>query len=153
MLSDTGSKSLPSLRRSRTGLYESIIGGVKQGNKASAPLARGASALSRAKLWALLRDIYDPRACFANAANSLTRDQEPIDPLYEEPLVTPLLRRIREATTYEGVKRARFGEQDPIQIREEAIQDARKVLKGWIANVGDESWGLEVLIDPKKRKR
>lgn len=149
---DTGSKTVPTLCRSKTGLYETIINGVKQGNRASSPGARGASSLSRAKLWALFREIAPalvPHACQANVspAGSLLHASETGDPH-----VDIVQQRVPDITTYQDFKNpTRLG--DPLQIRMQAIRDAKLVLKGWTPNTGDESWGLDVLVDPKKRKR
>ncbi|KAJ5157292.1 uncharacterized protein N7482_008392 [Penicillium canariense] len=60
---------------------------------------------------------------------------------------------IPEANTYEEFKRAGDDVTGPLRIRAKAIHDAKEVLKGWVSNSGDEGWGLDVLIDPKKRKR
>lgn len=137
---DTGSKSLPTLRRSPTGLYETLINGVKQGNKAVAPGARGASSLSRAKMWSSLQDIFDPDSLKKVGAdpNELSR--------------CALFRRISQASTYEELKKPGSDRADPLRVREEAMREAKSVLKGWIPNTGDERWGLEVLVNPKKRK-
>ncbi|KAJ5587003.1 uncharacterized protein N7459_002768 [Penicillium hispanicum] len=150
-ISDTGSKSLPALRRSKTGLYETIINGVKQGNKASAPSARGASSLSRAKLWALLRDITGFENCHPSVDETLVKEQRPGTVVFERPCVTQ--QHIQSVATYDELKRTEIGMTDPLRVRKEAIQDAKEVLKGWIPNARDENWGLDVLIDPKKRKR
>lgn len=131
---DHNPKSVPRLRGSTTGLYETIINGVKQGNKASNPLARGASVLSRARLWALVRDIIVDQAQ-GEDDNSM--------------------RIVLEASTYDEFKDV-CASQDisgSVVARGQAISDARQVLKGWVPNSGDGEWGLDVLVDPKKRKR
>lgn len=130
--SDTGSKTLPTLRRSKTGIYETIINGLKQGTKVSLPSARGASSLSRAKLWALLRDIFE-----LDSTGSI--------PDYTD--------RIRSLRTYEDLKRSEDNCAYHVRARAEAIWDTKEVLKGWIPNPGDEGWGLSVLIEPKKKTR
>ncbi|KAJ5774380.1 hypothetical protein N7457_009276 [Penicillium paradoxum] len=149
---DTGSKSMPTLYRSKTGLYETIINGVKQGNRASAPGARGASSLSRAKLWALFRDIapvsvpnisQDRVTPAELLSNTLETEEMPINTIHD---LTP------DTATYQEFKKPSSLE-DPLQIRKQAIENAKSVLKGWMPNVGDDSWGLDVLVDPKKRKR
>lgn len=141
---DTGRKFLPALRRTPTGLYETIINGVKQGSKAHAPGARGASALSRAKMWALLREVLGPHTCHAEEqeGESSASVMEP----------AAAQRQVQQARTYEEFKRACSDEIDPLRVREEAIRDAKQVLKGWVPNVGDEDWGLDVLNDPQKLK-
>lgn len=145
---DTGRKFLPALRRTPTGLYETIINGVKQGNKAHAPGARGASALSRAKLWALLLEVLygDP-----------SHDGSNIEGQKEVSTMGPGERaaqqQVHQARTYEKLKQAGSDETDSLHVRREAILDTKQVLKGWIPNAGDEDWGLDVLNDPKKRER
>jgi len=148
---DTGSKTLPVLRRSETGIYETLINGVKQGNKASAPGARGASSLSRAKLWALLNDIVALRACHVSLEPGADQSQTHEARTVQQDFGTSL-RALQNVNTYGDFKRAERHE-DPLRVREEAIRDARKVLKGWVPNTGDEDWGLDVLVDIKKRKR
>ncbi|KAF7521953.1 hypothetical protein PCG10_007734 [Penicillium crustosum] len=152
MTMDTGSKSMPTLCRSKTGVYETIINGVKQGNRASSPGARGASSLSRAKLWALLREISP-----TSVPHTYQTDISPTrllsgTPKAEDPHVNTAQHHIPDIITYQDFKTPSSLE-DPLQIRMQAIKDAKLVLKGWVANSGDESWGLDVLVDPKKRKR
>ena len=103
-------KSLPFLAGTKTGLYENVVNGVKQGHRASTPTAKGASCLSRAKMWALVRDMVQPSV---------------------------------ELSSYKEFKAALY-------VRDKAITDTKAVLKGWLPNVGDESWRLDVLIDPKR---
>lgn len=149
---DTGSKTLPALRRSKTGIYETLVNGVKQGNKASAPGPRGASSLSRAKLWALLNDIVTLRACHVSLESGADLNRHSESATAERYLETPR-QRIQHLKTYEDLKRIGDRLDDPLRVREEAIRDAKKVLKGWIPNAKDDDWGLDVLADPKKRKR
>lgn len=147
---DTGRRYLPALRRTPTGLYETIINGVKQGNKPHAPGARGASALSRAKLWALLREILDPAGCRAgsDAEEQERESSASVIHLAE----SAAQRQVQQASTYQELKRASSDETDPLGARWETILHAKQVLKGWIPNAGDEDWGLDVLDDTKKRK-
>ncbi|RJE17624.1 tRNA-specific adenosine deaminase [Aspergillus sclerotialis] len=156
---DNGTKILPSLRGSRTGLYETIINGVRQGSRASSPGPRGASALSRAKLWGLVRDVLLlPMVGLAVGKDNTVEggNESPVGSgclaAYEEG-DGGFRKRILEASTYGELKKALIGVEGWIGARNDAIQDAKKVLKGWIPNSGDEGWGLNVLIDPKKRKR
>ncbi|KAJ5351110.1 hypothetical protein N7452_000084 [Penicillium brevicompactum] len=141
IMTETGSKALPTLRRSKTGLYETVINGVKQGNRASAPGARGASALSRAKLWALYHNM--------TSDSTLTSAQ-----VGDVSAVAPETRGAQkpQESTYMKFKEP-HGKEDPSSIRMQAIRDAQQVLKGWMPNSGDEGWGLDVLVDSKKRKR
>lgn len=139
IVTETGSKALPNLRRSKTGLYETVINGVKQGNRASAPGARGASALSRAKMWALFRNI---------TSGPTSAQVENVSTVSLETQAAQKLQNI----TYGEFKEPN-GKKDPSSIRMQAIRDAKQVLKGWMPNSGDEDWGLDVLVDCKKRKR
>ncbi|CAG8415840.1 unnamed protein product [Penicillium salamii] len=132
---EIGSKTVPTLRRSKTGLYETVINGVKQGNRASAPDARGASALSRAKLWALFHNIISEPTSVSTCDDSEVASE-----------------KAPKASTYQEFKTPSSGE-DPSGIRMQARRDAQRVLKGWMPNSGDEAWSLNVLVDTKKRKR
>ncbi|KAJ9483231.1 hypothetical protein VN97_g10180 [Penicillium thymicola] len=152
MTMDTGSKSVPTLRRSKTGLYETIINGVKQGNRASSPGARGASSLSRAKLWALVREISPVSVPHTYQTDISPSGSLSGTPKAEDPQVDAVQHHIPDTATYQDFKNPSSLE-DPLQIRMQAIRDAKLVLRGWVANSGDESWGLDVLVDPKKRKR
>lgn len=144
---DPSAKSLPALRGSKTGLYENIINGVKQGNKASTPLARGASALSRARLWGdwrIMARMWYPQV--KNEEGNANKKGEEVEGF-------PIPRAIAEATTYREFKKSPPVETTAIAARKTAIQEAKKVLGGWVSNVDDADWGLDVLADPKKRKR
>ena len=144
------------------GLLEVIINGVKQGNRASPPTARGASALSRAKMWGLLRDIVARLSplCYSGSGSgqpppeSTSDEQETVRENGDGDLENDdaVRWRILEATSYEQFKRAPKMSTDLIRLREQAMQDAKRVLQGWIPNRGDEEWGVEVLIDPEKKK-
>jgi tRNA-specific adenosine deaminase 1 len=151
-LADTGSKSLPALNKTKTGLYENVINGVKQGNRATTPLARGASSLSRAKLWGLVRNVIQPSACHGPGPSQEELSKSGVDHVDHSSLGI-LQQHELQSTTYDEFKRAIGGSTDPNQVRVDAMNDAKAVLKGWVPNSGDENWGLDVLIDPQKRKR
>jgi tRNA-specific adenosine deaminase 1 len=146
---DNGSKSLPKLRGSGTGLYETIINGVKQGNRASEPIARGASALSRAKLWGLSKEIAKllPSDMDRGSGNEALVEER------QSTMALHILKQAVEAQTYHEFKNEQKQLPASLKARKDAIQDTKKVLNGWKPNIGDENWGLEVLIDPRKRKR
>lgn len=160
-----------------TGLVETIINGVKQGNQAASITARGSSVLSRAKMWNLLRDIvtkilsppsdndndHDNAAVVSDdrgdASTSLKTNERDS---YSRPW-----RTILEAPSYEQFKRPSEGfleEEDgcssiPIQLpphlrlRKLAMQDAKRVLKPWIPNRGDEDWNVtEVIVADRRNK-
>lgn len=154
-LSDTGSKTLPALKGSKTGLYENVINGVKQGNRATTPLARGASSLSRAKLWVLLRNIVQPNVCTSPPGSMQQELPVPgVDGCAGDRSLDALRHKLLHATTYDEMKRACSDSvTDSDRFRAEAMDDAKTVLKGWLPNSGDEGWGLDVLVDPQKRKR
>lgn len=141
MTTDNGSKTLPTLARSKTGLYETIINGVKQGNRLATPTARGASSLSRAKLWGLHRNIIRLGKCTHKHENCQNLGQG------NDPSCS-----VKDANSYKEFKRTGDDITDPLYIRQEAIRDAKTVLKGWVSNTGDEGWSLDVLVGSKKRK-
>ncbi|KAF7125227.1 hypothetical protein CNMCM5793_001405 [Aspergillus hiratsukae] len=153
---DNGAKSLPVLRGSRTGLYETIINGVKQGNRAASVTPRGASALSRAKLWGLLRDIMRSSCsgdCILDVVDGEIGLHEVNVPETGPSLQDTALCQLIGAPTYERFKKSPVALTASVKARKNAIREAKEALKGWIPNEGDEQWGLDVLIDPKKRKR
>lgn len=154
--SDTGAKSLAVLRGSRTGLYETIINGVKQGNRAGSVTPRGASALSRAKLWALLRDIVRS-SCLGDCALEVDGGETGLHggnvPETGLALQDTALCELIAAPTYEQFKKTPVALTPSVEARKNAVREAKEALKGWIPNEGDEQWGLDVLIDPKRRKR
>jgi tRNA-specific adenosine deaminase 1 len=142
---DTGSKQLPTLRGSKTGLFENIINGVRQGNKLSAPGLRGASVLSRAKLWSYCKEVLGSIFPPSTEGTGPTDGDADGGRGADDPSVL-------QASTYREFKEA-AGPTEIIRARRSAIQSAREVLAGWVPNSGDEDWGLDVLIDTKKRKR
>ncbi|KAJ0422392.1 adenosine deaminase/editase [Aspergillus carlsbadensis] len=145
VVADTGSKSLPTLRGSKTGLFENIVNGVKQGNKHSAPGLRGASALSRAKSWSFCKEVL--RSIFPPSTEGAGPDDGDADGRRGDDGPS-----ILQVSTYREFKEP-VGPTETIRARRSAIQSAREVLAGWVPNSGDEDWGLDVLVDTKKRKR
>ncbi|BCS10378.1 hypothetical protein ALUC_31195A [Aspergillus luchuensis] len=127
---ENGAKQLPKLSGSWTGLYETIIGGMKQGYKASVPVGKGASALSRAKMWGVLRGVL------GGGDGSEEGDGG----------------QAVRAASYKEFKRAAL-ETSVGKARECAMLEAKKVLVPWVPNDGDDEWGLEVLVDQKGKKR
>ncbi|OJK02832.1 hypothetical protein ASPACDRAFT_1885885 [Aspergillus aculeatus ATCC 16872] len=143
-----GAKQLPKLAGSRTGLYESIIGGVKQGSKASAPVVRGASALSRARMWESFREVVLDLQKNQGRHDGRMRRDDGLSQVDEEGL-----RRIVDATTYVDFKRAIVTATKPGQARARALREAKTVLVPWVPNAGDGDWGLDVLVDANSKKR
>ena len=136
-------KNLPTLAKTKTGLYENIINGVKQGNRASTITAKGASCLSRAKMWGLLRDVV------WSSVSSSSSSSMPSLSITSSSCSLPEL--LIGRSTYEEFKRDSGGLSAWIRAREKAIKCTKDVLGGWIPNTGDEIWGLDVLIDPKNK--
>ncbi|GAD91666.1 hypothetical protein PVAR5_0239 [Paecilomyces variotii No. 5] len=149
------SKISSSAASNTTGLHETIINGVKQGNKATMPTVRGASGLSRAKMWLLLRDIVRPAPLDGDArseSSALYKDREQDIRSLPDDVAR---QRILEAGSYEDFKRDPDSCPDWVKLRETALQEAKLVLKDWVPNRGDEQWSLESLADmgkPKKSK-
>ncbi|EHA18998.1 hypothetical protein ASPNIDRAFT_186946, partial [Aspergillus niger ATCC 1015] len=127
---ENGAKQLAKLSGSWTGLYETIIGGMKQGYKASVPVGKGASALSRAKMWGALRGLLDGGDGDGSAGEG---------------------QQVVRAASYKDFKRAAL-ETPAGKARERAMLEAKKVLVPWVPNDGDDEWGLEVLVDHKGKK-
>ncbi|RAK86134.1 hypothetical protein BO79DRAFT_130046, partial [Aspergillus costaricaensis CBS 115574] len=130
---ENGAKQLPKLSGSWTGLYETIIGGMKQGYKASVPVGKGASALSRAKMWGALRGVLGGDD---GGGGDGTEGEGG---------------HVVRASSYKEFKRAAL-ETSVGKARECAMLEAKKVLVPWVPNDGDDEWGLEVLVDQKGKK-
>ncbi len=99
---------------SRCGLEESLVGGVLQGRRQFDE--KGASAVSRRRLWQLARDI---------CAQSVFGDGE--------------IERVLCAYTYQQVK-----DSELLSRRRACKKDVQAVgLKGWASNGGDSDFALE----------
>ncbi|EPS27800.1 hypothetical protein PDE_02744 [Penicillium oxalicum 114-2] len=144
LTTDTGSKTLPVLNHSKTGLYETVINGVKQGNRQANPTARGASSLSRAKLWGLLRNVLRSSECLVwgdgDNGRSCSQAREGLP-------------ATQDADSYEAFKRSEHESTSPLRVRQLAILDTKREMKGWVPNHGDEAWSLKVLVDSNKRRK
>ncbi|KAL4935306.1 adenosine deaminase/editase [Aspergillus oleicola] len=135
---DNGTKNLPILHGSKTGLFESIVNGVRQGHKASAPGLRGASALSRARmheLWARTFSAGSDKEStrFYGVSGSSTNEDETLG------IWDTGARSVKNALTYREFKN---GQSDAV-ARRRAIQAARDVLGDWVSNEGDKDWGWD----------
>ncbi|KAL4747258.1 hypothetical protein BDW72DRAFT_196883 [Aspergillus terricola var. indicus] len=173
-VTDNGTKILPVLRGSRTGLFESIINGVRQGHKASGPGPgiRGASALCRARMWEHWRGTASSTfQCTGDSETDAVNKSE--DGVVEETLLSFKSKEIStafQASTYREFKKPKPGGQSGVVLaRRQAMNAAKDVLDGWVPNDGDEGWGWRwnlgelfdargdpVVMDPKgskKRKR
>ncbi|KAL5046190.1 hypothetical protein BDW71DRAFT_214712 [Aspergillus fruticulosus] len=170
---DNGTKTFPVLRGSRTGLFESIINGVRQGYKASGPGPgiRGASALCRARMWehwrGIASNIFQRTGDDGTVAEDVNQDGDVEIHSYSIRKELPIALR---ASTYREFKEPNPGGlRAVILARREAMGAAKDVLGGWVPNDGDEGWGWRwdlgklvdargdlVEMDPKgskKRKR
>ncbi|KAL1971142.1 hypothetical protein VTN77DRAFT_93 [Rasamsonia byssochlamydoides] len=157
-----------------TGIVETIINGVKQGNQVASVTARGASVLCRAKMWSFLREIIKTASSSAAADDNVIADDKE-DPstiltANEKHTFTLPWRAILEAKSYGQFKRPEESPEDScpsiptplkpqlstqLKLRRLAMQDAKRVLQPWIPNRGDEDWNvLEVLVaEPKDKNR
>ncbi|OTA87531.1 hypothetical protein M434DRAFT_23907 [Hypoxylon sp. CO27-5] len=99
-----------------SGLIESTLGGVLQGRKQSAADKRGASFASRGELWGLA----------ASVASLMSN------------LIIEEIQEVLRSETYGEVKASML-----LEPRRRAKEEARaEALKGWVRNLGDESFTL-----------
>jgi tRNA-specific adenosine deaminase 1 len=128
------------LSTASTAIMETIINGVKQGNKVSSITARGASVLSRAKMWNMLRDIL----VSGNVWDATHEDRWD-------------WRKVVESQTYENFKRPSLDRMTKdstswLRVRMSAMEDTKRFLRPWIPNRGDENWSIaEVLADSRNK--
>lgn len=122
----------PRISPESTAVVECIIGGAKQGSKLMSMSLRGASVLSRVKMWNIVHDIY------TRISDEDIRWQD-----------------ILESRSYSDLKR-KHSKFPWLVARSLAAEEARRVLKPWIRNSGDENWCREDIIalgqENKKRK-
>ncbi|EED20076.1 tRNA-specific adenosine deaminase, putative [Talaromyces stipitatus ATCC 10500] len=106
----------PRISPESTAVVECIIGGVKQGSKLKSMSLRGASVLSRVKMW----DIVHETCTRIGGEDSRWQD-------------------ILESRSYSDLKRnhSRF---PWLVARSLAAKEAKNVLKPWIPNSGDGDW-------------
>ncbi|KAF3491666.1 tRNA-specific adenosine deaminase 1 [Arthroderma uncinatum] len=124
-----------------TNLNETLINGVKQGYRLNSPGYKKASALSRARMWALLRDsVQLLQECCKVAPG-------PFDDTYSSSVSECVL----SAPTYNSLKSMSIIMR--LSLQRHLVQgDARYVLQNWIRNQGDGGWGLDVFDIPAKAK-
>jgi tRNA-specific adenosine deaminase 1 len=154
----------------KTGVIETIVNGVKQGNRAASVTARGASVLSRAKMWNLLREIVasipSPSSSLSSPSgdnlghNIVANDERDASAMNTTPVnAKDRWRTVIEAPSYEKFKRPPSSPEDgccclQLLLRNSAMQDAKRVLQPWIPNRGDEGWNVvDVLADSKHMNR
>ncbi|KAL4780028.1 adenosine deaminase/editase [Aspergillus varians] len=145
---DNGRKNLPVLRGSKTGLFENIINGVKQGYRAASPGVRGASALSRANMVGHWRDVLRATCEFPGYHEIAFCSENGL----RESRSTGVMSTQR-ALTYRQFKKEPELLTPCIKARKDAMRAAKEVLGGWVPNLGDEDWGWgpDSLVDSGNR--
>lgn len=124
---------LPQFIPASTATSECIVGGVKQGSKISSITPIGASVLSRAKMWTFVYDIL------AQSGIERTRWQDILEsPTYGDFKTHP----VRSENSIFHWMRARFS----------ALEDAKRVLRPWVPNRGDEDWCRPNILTPAKKR-
>lgn len=126
----------PRISPESTAVVECIISGAKQGSKLKSMSLRGASVLSRVKMWNLVHEI-----CTETRGEDLHRQD------------------ILESKSYSDFKNKSSDANDGLpwlMARSLAAKEAKNVLKPWIPNCKDEGWCREDILDlaqeNKKRK-
>lgn len=141
-----------------TELTETIINGVKQGYHISSKDARKASALSRARMWDLLREVIQSLPP-SNVAYDDEMDTHQLGERHEiimlseyDESVSQLKQLCLNAQTYSSLKESAIVS-GFLHARQEAREDVRHILANWVENRGDEHWGLEVLAQSQANKK
>ncbi|PGH08347.1 hypothetical protein GX51_01173 [Blastomyces parvus] len=148
-----------------TNLNETLINGVKQGYRLSSPTPRKASALSRAKMWGLLRDIVqllpptdncdgtDGVVDQTGKSEAQISTRGALDDIRDNALFAKIKECVLTAQSYETMKR-RCMEMGigPSKPRKDVTKDVRDLLGNWVENRGDDDWGLELLEVSSARK-
>lgn len=117
---------LPTLRGSSTGVFENIIGGVRQGYKVADPGMAGASALARRPLWEHWRNAM-------SVTNFMIGEHEVLGTTGAVPAFIE--------KKYRGFKKPHgYEKAGCIKARKDAVQAAKEILGGWVPNVEDDNW-------------
>ncbi|KAK6952500.1 hypothetical protein Daesc_007039 [Daldinia eschscholtzii] len=118
----------------RSGLEETTLGGILQGRKQSAADARGASFASRRRIWGLAVEIADlllQRQGVGGEKEKEAKHSNNSDRFDE-------IKRALGTKTYDEMKGCEL-----LEPRRRAKEKARaEALKGWVRNLGDESFNL-----------
>lgn len=127
---------LPTLRGSSTGVFENIIGGVRQGYKMSDPGLAGASVLSRWPLWLHWKNVVS----LTMGEHEITLTGRDIE--YKVLGTTGAIPAFIEEK-YRGFKKPHdYNKAGCIKARRDAAQGAKEVLGGWVPNVEDDNWPI-----------
>lgn len=126
----------PRISPESTAVVECIIGGAKQGSKLKSMSLRGASVLSRVKMW--------------NSVHDICTGMKGEDARWQNVL---------ESKSYSDFKKQNSDAKARLSwlvARSLATKEAKHVLKPWIPNRGDEEWCREdilaLALENKKRK-
>ena len=133
-----------------TGLLETLTNGVRQGYRLSSPGHKKASALSRAKMWYLLREVVQLLPD-KESAMIICRENTPNHELHSE-YVCLLKQLVLESSDYASMK-AEATAAGFLQDRSKVLGDVRAVLRNWIQNCGDDAWSLAVIDNVPDKKR
>lgn len=121
---------IPRMNPESTTVVECIIGGVKQGSKLKSVSLRGASVLSRVKMWSLVHEI-----CTGIKGEDLR------------------WQAILESENYRDFKNKSIEGLPWLVARSLAAKEAKHVLKPWLPNRGDEEWGREDALARARENR
>ncbi len=121
---------------SRHGLEETLAGGVLQGCMQFE--VRGASAVSRRRLWRLALDVAETLSSGGAASGDADEEAMSEEAVGEEAVGEAVKRSLR-ASTYHDVK------QGELLAQRTAVKEDVKAtaLQGWVQNEGDSVFGLE----------
>ncbi|KAK2812592.1 hypothetical protein FQN50_001236 [Emmonsiellopsis sp. PD_5] len=147
--------------QSTTNLCETLINGVKQGYRLSSPMPKKASALSRAKMWGLLRDIvrlfpvsvnsFFPGGNGVEAGHIQDHYGANYSDFQDDSLLSEMVECVTTAKSYEEMKQ-KCSDAGLVMAREDVLSDVRMLLGNWVENRGDEDWGLEVVNEVRAKK-
>ncbi|KAI1803489.1 adenosine deaminase/editase [Daldinia bambusicola] len=127
----------------RSGLEETTLGGILQGRKQGAADARGASFASRRRVWGLALEVAGllilRQGKHGEGEGQRERGDEEGDARRDHSSARIAeIRKALEAETYGGMKGCEL-----LEPRRRAKDKARaEALKGWVRNLGDESFTL-----------
>ncbi|KAI1411391.1 adenosine deaminase/editase [Hypoxylon sp. FL1857] len=126
-----------------SGLVESTLGGVLQGRKQSAGV-KGASFASRREIWSLANNIASSLSCSPIPEEPAARGVEGeeaegnVEAIADISDVFEGIRKALNSKTYGEMKASML-----LEARRRAKEEARaEALKGWVRNLGDESFTL-----------
>ena len=145
-------RATKSATKGSTNLRETILNGVKQGYHITSPSGRKASALSRARMWELLREIIQllpsPTLKDFDEVTGGGDREETVAAEDDTQKQQHFRENLLSCDSYACVKQ-RALVTAVSQTRKQVLEDVRAVLGNWIPNHGDENWSLDVLKENK----